>query len=813
MKSIQVFSCLVLSLISVFQLTACSATRESSVLTENKREAPAYTPGAAVPLPKRFGTVRLNGKTLRDDMGDFSALGATLFSGPRWYKVDREKLERNLKYLAENGYDYIRVLGEVDWPNGKAIDPRWSDFRDVIAGMTDLAYDKYGIRVQWTIFGSTTFTPSSGDRRRLVDTFLEMSRGREQKIIMFEIANEYWQNGFGGDAGHNELRELSKHMKDNTDILVAASAPTDEEDQKKLYEGGIADVMTLHLDRYVATIDGYWRPVRQPWNEPSGIDMVGSNNEPIGPGSSVNSDRDPMRLVMAAVTSHVSQLPMYVFHSRAGVGLDHGSCAGLGTCDLNGDKDISEMPGSNAYAAMKRYMPAGIENWTRENHYWPGHPFRVYGDGVLNNMTEGGAQNGAMRAFAAHRGDEFIVALLYIKGTMRMEAKQQMSFCAIHPVTGELLQRRTLNAGEAFEFSGLPGLVLKGRHNSDQDGCGDYTGGFDIDGGKSITKGEGPDAFGSGVKTREVTAAGDWRWSEYYYGIRRIKDILWQKDSTGADHNYVVGSTEGSAAEYKMEIGGDYRYLDVIAKADKPAPVYLRIYIDGHPRGTAAIDNGNNANQTVTVDLGEFPFGVHYVAVEFINDFWDGTRGNPDGDRNMYLDGLHASETGRAPLDVNKSITKGLGPDELGSGYKINYAIPAGVLVLSEFYFGGRDIGDIRWENDSNNESHNYVVAYTSGAVAEYKMELGGEFKTLALTGKADQPGPVNFRVYVNGVSVGVVSLNANNNANQTVTLDLGNRPFGVYFVAVEFINDAWDGTGNEDGDRNMFLDTVRVYR
>lgn len=44
-----------------------------------------------------------------------------------------------------------------------------------------------------------------------------------------------------------------------------------------------------------------------------------SSNEPIGPGSSVNSESDPIKLCSAAVFAYLANLPAYVYHSRAGV--------------------------------------------------------------------------------------------------------------------------------------------------------------------------------------------------------------------------------------------------------------------------------------------------------------------------------------------------------------------------------------------------------------------------------------------------------------------------------------------------------------
>ncbi|MHB8874112.1 MAG: DUF7910 domain-containing protein [Myxococcaceae bacterium] len=409
--------------------------------------------------PPRTGLVTLNGTVLHDDGGDFSALGATLFSAPRWYKFDRPRLERALGFLQENGYDYIRVLGTVAW-TGKEIDPHWPDYAAVIAGLTDLAYDGYGLRVQWTVFGDAQLiAPSPAERQAVVAAMLQMSQGREHKIILFETANEYWQNGFGG-SGVSELRSLTQQMKNNTSILVAASAPNGWEDQVTVYSGGIADVMTLHHDRSVFGPDGSWRPVRQPWEgvNPAAGSYVASNNEPIGPGSSVNDEKDPLKLVMAAVTTFITNSPFYVFHSAAGVG---GSGGHFG---LSGSQDISEMPGAGSYLPMKGYLPADMANWTRQNHHWSGHPLRVYGDGTLNHMTTDGATNGCMRAYAAVKGNQFVVGVIGIKGTVHLEAKAPMELDVIHPLTGAIVQHHDLAAGGGMDLSGLGAYVLKG-HN------------------------------------------------------------------------------------------------------------------------------------------------------------------------------------------------------------------------------------------------------------------------------------------------------------------------------------------------------------
>src|SRR6186713_1596079 len=168
------------------------------------------------PTRQPHGPVRADGRAVTDAAGPFNALGATLFWGAWGYKFDRPRLERNLQTLSAAGIDYVRVLGSVggaSWED-RETDPRWPDYDDIIAGMTDLAYDRYGMRVQWTLFGGAPFTASASSRTALVDRFAALARGREHKIFAFEIANEAWQNGFRGARGLSELRNLATRLND-----------------------------------------------------------------------------------------------------------------------------------------------------------------------------------------------------------------------------------------------------------------------------------------------------------------------------------------------------------------------------------------------------------------------------------------------------------------------------------------------------------------------------------------------------------------------------------------------------------------------
>ena len=412
----------------------------------------------------RTGAVRLSDHSLVDDTGEFNALGATLMWAAWGMRNDPDRLAENLSYLSDNGFHYIRALGVVgdpddtDYWDGREIDWRWADYADVIAQTTDLAYDTYGLRVQWTLIGDGQLNiPDESDRYDLVDTFLEMSEGREHKIIAFEIANEAWQNGFEGDEGVEQLRALTEYMNDRTDILVAASAPAGHEceDALEIYAGGIADFATIHFDRETGLADGHWRPVRQPWEHDycAGV-PVGSNHEPIGPGSSVDTETDPVKLVAGAIATYVSNLPMYVFHSGAGV---------------RGDQDLWDMAGSDAFVHLDTIVPGDLASWSRRNAHWPDSPFLVYaededGDLYADQMWPDLDEpaGGVVRAYGGVDGDEFFVFPIGILDHVLMEARRDMTFDVIDPMTGSTLETVTLDAGEQHTLSGHAALVLRG---------------------------------------------------------------------------------------------------------------------------------------------------------------------------------------------------------------------------------------------------------------------------------------------------------------------------------------------------------------
>jgi len=441
----------------------------------------AGSSASAVVQPR--GSVRAYGSAIADDDGPFPALGASLFWGAWGFRHDRARLEQNLRFLAEHGFDYVRCLGTVGGPywNDRQIDPGWPDYDDVIGGLTDLAYDAYGLRVEWSIFGGTDLTETRAARAALVDRFARMAVGREHKILLFEIGNESWHTGFPPPDGIAELRELVARLKQKLGefgakpILRAITSPASLDEPidqagigyRAIYEGASADVGTVHLDR--AYLEDGWRPVRQPWQYQflEAMPAVGSNDEPIGPGSSVASETDPMRLVMAAAVTYVSGMAAYTYHTRPGiwgggvweVGPSSGQSRGPGDLwDFDQAREIVE-----GFRAMKRYLPPDLPAWRPLNGHWPGHPFQdsLAIDG--QHWPETGASNGAVRIYAAEKDGRYVVAPIGVRGQLKLRAAFPVTGDVLHPLTGQVLESGSLEAGEFLELDGLSAFVLIGQ--------------------------------------------------------------------------------------------------------------------------------------------------------------------------------------------------------------------------------------------------------------------------------------------------------------------------------------------------------------
>jgi hypothetical protein len=423
---------------------------------------------AAQPDGPRSGHVRIVNHSLTDDNGPFLGFGVSYFTALWRCKNDRERLERDLAFLAQQGFNYYRMLSMVGYypswggreiapvpfanKDGKRVDA-WPDYWEQLRQLIDLAYDRHGLRTQITIFADAQLMPQKEVRLEHTRKLLaDVVPGREHKIILLEVANEAWQNGFPGDEGVADLREFAKYLNDRTEIPVAITSNHDWRGGlvafEQVYAGGVADIATWHFSRDRRT-DGGWTPVYDCWEfaDRPGFPPV-SSNEPIGPGSSVNTEAEPIRLVMAAAFAYAAKLPMYVFHCEAGV---------------FGKTRFQDTPAIDQFGHVLRLLPPDLPNWQRNDGKDTNALFTVFAGGEPNRYWPelDSAPDGCVRNTGSRKGDQFVCVPIGIRpGGLELQARRNVRFTAFNPLTGEAVNAAILRRGEKLTLPPGPGALL-----------------------------------------------------------------------------------------------------------------------------------------------------------------------------------------------------------------------------------------------------------------------------------------------------------------------------------------------------------------
>lgn len=420
---------------------------------------PPITVALTAAVARRRGVTRLDGFTFRDDDGLQPALGFTLFAGGWAYLHDRGRLEQNLEVLASAGVDWVRVLvvvGPQHWTD-RTVTP--ADTATMVPGFTDLAYDKYGIRTQWTIFGGIDTTPTPSSREALVRQVADLLAPRAAKVQYVEVANEAWQNGFDGDDGRAEAKRLASILKARLPNLVAVTAPQEAtaEGVSDWYDGSPANVVALHLERNTSGTGLMWRPVRQAWEMPfASPDLGRVNQEPIGPQSSVSDDDDPLRLTMAAALTWLSGGAGYVLHTGAGV-------------RLGGREDVALRRPANVWQvsriaetfaglrSVRALLPDDLPNWQRHNtnRNYPNTPFANVDQ--LQALVDSGQ---LLRMFSATKGGRIVAMPIVAKADIPMVFKWAVHLKVHDPMTGALRQAVDVDAGGPFTLPATDAAIL-----------------------------------------------------------------------------------------------------------------------------------------------------------------------------------------------------------------------------------------------------------------------------------------------------------------------------------------------------------------
>lgn len=427
---------------------------DNPVPTPPQQPTPPGSPSPLPPVPDppkgrtaRSGVVSGAGREFVDGQGTFSPYGATLFWAVRGWKFERERVQANIDWLAAQGFDYIRVLGQVDWV-GNEIDPAWPDYEEQLAGLIDYTYAA-GMRVQLTLMGSPYRDPMGLARR-----IAPVVAARPHKVIFLEVANEWWQN-FSGGVG--DLRSIGSYLRGATPNLVALSAPAGEatEETKGWVGAGAASMGVAHFDRADNTVEWKWRHVRKPW-ESRGPSFPASSNEPGGPRSSVAQYEEAIHLVMLRAVGILAGYTGFVLHNGAGVQGVVNSCCGGRPANVWEVPDIEAT--ARAIRELDKILPANPSMGTPTRAGvggTGGHPL-----GADAFVVDAG--RGVVRDYASVRGDgTFWQVLFGLKDYVVLTSDAAYDLEFVDPLTGIVEHRRSVAARESIRIE--PGAARDSR--------------------------------------------------------------------------------------------------------------------------------------------------------------------------------------------------------------------------------------------------------------------------------------------------------------------------------------------------------------
>jgi hypothetical protein len=497
--------------------------------------------------------VLVQGNSLRDANGPFLGVGFTYMRSLQRCKWDRSRWHSDMAAMSSMGFNYQRILSEVDWagleiapvtfPSGF---PAWPDYWTQFDYDIDTAFDTYGIRTEVTIFASDGTFANNAAKYAHVDNILAHCNARAEKIIQIEVVNEGWQNGFPDET---VTRDFCQYMAERTSIPVSITCPVDRSDPAivAMYSSGPADISTVHFDRDLGSANGHWGPVIDCWRVPNlypGVPPC-SSNEPIGSGSSVSTEDHPNHLAAAGAFAWIANLPMYVYHGRAGTtAIDAG----------NGQPVAFEQTaGFAAYRYMQDIIPGDVASWIRNDGKESSAPFTAYCNGQANKYWTdvAGASSGCHRNIGGRKGIEFICFTQgVLGGGVTLEARQQLTFKVYNPLTGAIVvDTTTKNTGQQITLPmGNEIYIIKGAYGPS----------LPSGGGKTLTS-----RAQQGALTIDGDSA-DWNLTEFTTKVRG--------GQSGAGDTALIGFDGGQCYYGSYWLGGALP----TSAADHTAKVYTR---------------------------------------------------------------------------------------------------------------------------------------------------------------------------------------------------------------------------------------------
>jgi len=352
-----------------------------------------------------------------DDGGPFNAVAGSFFPLLWGIKFDRDRTLANLDEWI--GADALRIFGAVGEPgdswSDRIVDPRWPDYQAVLRQTLSECRAR-GLRLILTLIADVSATaPTAADRVAHIDRVLDVLLESPEQVLNLGITNE----GLAFDK--NEALELVAHVRERTPFLVSSIAGVNERP---------ATVFAGRTERKVTGDGGIWEHTEQPYDLKDTV-RIGSDEEPIGPQSSVAEDDDPLRNTAHAVCAWVCRAPIYVYHCGAGIRFGGAADQARGRY-ANFYDQPSFAPTRQMLTAARDFLPPELASWGLITHSHPRfegqYPFKT---GPLEPYDPSGwfLKTYANRSGTAGvTGTRFAAVFLKIEKDIPLEAFADMRF-------------------------------------------------------------------------------------------------------------------------------------------------------------------------------------------------------------------------------------------------------------------------------------------------------------------------------------------------------------------------------------------------
>lgn len=376
--------------------------------------------------------VRLSGRTWSDLTGRFFPLGETMMYGVEHVSRGRiDQIVQNYKYLKENGVDFVRTAGQLDWV-GQELDPFRLEYPTWLAQTLELAY-AHGLLTHLFAIGGKCQDPVAAARIMMS----VIMNGRRHMVILGEATNE--DKALSQQEAIDVARVLAPLGTfcigmGNTDI------------QNNIIPGDqavSAPISTLHSERTPPEA----RMVRQCWDFHLFHPRAGLSGEPPGTGSSVGQMNDPFSHASLRAGEIICGATMHVHHCGSGVtGNDEPNPYGQRFALLSQSPQHTEQ--LRALVNAVKQLPSDIGDWsTRFN----------------NNQPVDIPAGNVEKLYGGTDGNRFAEIAIDAAGPVTFRARWACHLRIVNPAEDVLLFDGDLTTGQTTTVNGLQHYVLVGE--------------------------------------------------------------------------------------------------------------------------------------------------------------------------------------------------------------------------------------------------------------------------------------------------------------------------------------------------------------